>query len=104
MPKILTKVTFTAEGVQSLLTRGLDGFEARLREVTESMGLTFEHHWFAFGSTDLYAIADAPDNATAAAAGLRSAASPNIASAETVILLTSEEVKAALDKVAHAPG
>jgi uncharacterized protein with GYD domain len=104
MPKILSKISFSPQGVQTLLTRGVDGFEQRLQEVADSLGLTFEHHWFAFGETDLYAVADAPDNATAAAAALRSAASPNIASVETVILLSSDEMRAALEKTAHAPG
>ncbi len=47
--------------------------------------------YFAFGDADAYLIAEAPDNAAAAAISLAVAAS-GAARVRTVVLLTSEEI------------
>ena len=50
--------------------------------------------YFAFGSTDVFAIADLPDNAAAAALALTVSGSGG-ATVTTVVLLTPEEIDTA---------
>lgn len=91
MPKYLWKVSYTAQGAKGLLKEGGSSRRALVAELTKSMGGTLEAFYFAFGSDDVYVIAEAPDNATAAAISLTVGAS-GAASIETVVLLTPEEI------------
>ena len=56
-----------------------------------------ECFYYAFGATDVFIIADLPDNASAASLNLAVAASGAIDS-ETVVLLTPEEIDEAAKK------
>jgi uncharacterized protein with GYD domain len=67
------------------------------------IGSRVDAFYFAFGDTDLYAIADLPDNSAAAAVALTVAQSGK-ASTNTIVLLTPEEMDAASTKtVAYQP-
>ena len=55
------------------------------------LGGTLEAFYYAFGESDVYIIADAPDNATVAALSLTVTASGAVSS-ETVVLLSPEEI------------
>ena len=70
-----------------------------------SLGGTVESFYFGFGSDDFYVTVDLPGN-TAAAAGAMTVAAAGGASARTVVLLTPEEVDAAmkLSPSYRAPG
>jgi len=61
------------------------------------MGGRIESFYYALGGTDLFTIAELPDNASAAAINLVVAATGTISS-ETVVLLTPEEVDEAAAK------
>jgi len=61
------------------------------------VGGKLESFYYAFGATDVFIIADLPDNASAAALNLAVAASGAIDS-ETVVLLTPEEIDEATRK------
>lgn len=94
MAKYLLEVKYTLDGLQGLAE---EGGTARLEAATkaiESVGGTFESFYFAFGGTDVYVIADVPDNVTAAGVALKLAATGRVA-VNTVVLLTPEEVDAA---------
>src|ERR671919_190706 len=60
-------------------------------------GRRLESFDFAFGSDDVFVIADLPDNVTAAAVGLTVAAA-GAASIRTVVLISPEEIDAAAKK------
>jgi uncharacterized protein with GYD domain len=67
------------------------------KELIEDLGGKMESFYFAFGNTDVYAIADFPDNVSAAAAALTVCAGGG-ATARTVVLLTANEADAAAAK------
>ena len=94
MPKYLLQVNYTLEGVKGLLSKGGAAREAAARAAAESVGGSLECMYFAFGSTDAFAIADLPDNAAAAALALTVSGSGG-ATVDTVVLLAPEEIDAA---------
>jgi uncharacterized protein with GYD domain len=103
MGKYLVKSSYTLDGVKGVVS---GGGSAR-REVTErtlrSVGGSLESFYFAFGETDVYIVADLPDNVTAAAVSLVVNAVGGI-QASTIPLLTPEEIdEAARRSVDFAP-
>lgn len=76
-----------------------DGSSRRavVEKLFKSMGGTVEAFYYAFGDTDLYVIADLPDNVTAAALVLTVTSTGTIA-CKTTVLMTPEEVDAASKK------
>ncbi len=97
MPKYLLQVSYTAEGAKGLLKDGGSKRRAAAKGLVESLGGKLESLYFAFGSPDVFAIADLPDNQAAAAAALTLAASGAITS-KTTVLLTPEEIDQAVKK------
>ena len=103
MPKYLFKASYTAEGARGLKRDGGSSRRAVLEEMAKSLGGSLESMYFAFGGSDLYTVADLPDNAAAAAISL-SVAVGGGATAETVVLLTPEEMdEAAKREVSYRP-
>jgi uncharacterized protein with GYD domain len=103
MPKYLLKINYTAEGVRALRSSGGSARRKLAEEAAKSLGGSLEAFYFALGSTDAYAFGDFPDNTAAAALALAVAAGGSIA-AETVALLTPEEIDQAVKKdVAYRP-
>jgi uncharacterized protein with GYD domain len=106
MSKYLISASYTAEGTKGLIKGG--GGTARraaIQEMLEGLDGKVESMYYAFGQDDVYVIADAPDNISAAAVALRVNAS-GAAVVKTTVLLTPEEMdKAARKTVAYrAPG
>jgi len=97
MPKFLLEVNYTLSGVRGLLAEGGSAREAAARAAVESVGGKVESFLFAFGGTDVFVVADLPDNASAAAMALAVAAGGG-ATTKTVALLTTAEVDAAAAK------
>jgi|SRR5680860_277796 len=103
MPKYLFTAKYTQHGVEGLVTKGAASRVDAVRSMTESGGGTLESLHFAFGGTDLYAIADMPDDEAAAAVSLTVAAAGG-ASPEVVKLLTPEQLDAAIGRtIAYRP-
>jgi uncharacterized protein with GYD domain len=103
MPKYLIAASYTTDGVTGLVRDG----GSKRRQVAEaaikSVGGRLEAFFFAFGEQDLYAIIDAPDNASVAAASLAINASGAV-HAKTIALLTPEEMDQAAKKtVTYTP-
>ncbi len=94
MPKYLLQVNYTVDGVKGVLAKGGSARRAAAQAAAESVGGTMESMYFAFGTTDVFAVADLPDNAAAASLALTVSASGG-ATVSTVVLLTPEEIDAA---------
>ena len=99
MPKYLFKASYTLEGVRGLQKEGGTARKAAVERAIKSVGGTLESMHFAFGDADTVLIADMPDNATAAAISLIAGAAGG-ASVTTTVLLTPEEMDAAVQKQA----
>jgi uncharacterized protein with GYD domain len=97
MPKYLLEVEYTLDGVRGVLAQGGSARRAAATAAAKSAGGKLEAFYFAFGGTDVYVIADMPDNASAAALALNVTAGGG-ASVRTVVLLTPDEVDAATQK------
>ena len=97
--------SYTAEGAKGVLAEGGSGRVAAVKKLLASVGGTVESFHFAFGGDDFYVIVDVPSQAAVAAASMVVAASGG-ASPRTIVLLTPEEVDAAvkLTPSYRAPG
>jgi len=97
VPKYLWKVSYTAEGAKGVLKEGGSSRRDMVAAMAKGMGGSMDAFYFAFGEDDVYVIADAPDNATAASISM-SVAAGGAASIETVVLLSPEEIDEAAKK------
>jgi uncharacterized protein with GYD domain len=97
MPKYLLQVSYTADGAKGLLRDGGSKRRSAARTLVESLGGKLESLYFAFGSTDVYAIVDMPDHAAAAATSL-ALASSGAATNKVTVLLTPEDLDQAVKK------
>ena len=103
MPKYLLRVNYTLDGVRGALAEGGSARKAAAQAAAKSAGGKIESFHFAFGSTDVYVIADFPDNASAAALALTVSAGGG-AVVNTTVLLSADEVdKAAGMTVKYRP-
>ena len=105
MAKFLGIASYTPEGIQGLLKDGGSKRRDVIAKAVEALGGTLEAYYFAFGDADAYVTVDVPDNVSAAAVSLAVNATGS-ASAKMVVLMTPEEVDAAVKKVVEytAPG
>jgi uncharacterized protein with GYD domain len=97
MAKYLITGSYSQAGVQGLVKEGGTGRREAIAKLVASQGGTLESVYYAFGENDLYAIADVPDNVSAAAIGLTVAA-VGAFNIRTVVLLTPEEIDEASKK------
>lgn len=103
MPKYLLEISYTLDGVQGVVSKGGSARETAAQAAAESVGGTLESLYFAFGGTDVFAVADLPDNAAAAALALTVTAAGG-ATVRTIVLLTPAEIDAATQKdVSYTP-
>ena len=94
MPKYLIQANYVGEGLKGLLKEGGSSRRAAVEKLFGSVGGRVETFYYAFGDTDLFVIADVPDNVTAAALSLIVNAA-GTATARVTVLLTPEEIDAA---------
>jgi uncharacterized protein with GYD domain len=99
MPKYMTRVSFTREGVKGLQKEKPTHRRAAVAKLVESAGGKLEAFYFAFGQDDGIAIYDLPDNVTAAALSVASNAAGHVHLSITP-LMTAEEMDQAIDKSA----
>ena len=97
MPKYLVQANYVGEGLKGLLKEGGSSRRAAVEKLFGSVGGRVEAFYYAFGDTDLFVIADVPDNVTAAALSLIVNAA-GAATARITVLLTAEEIDAATKK------
>lgn len=105
MPKYLVQANYAGEGIKGLLKEGGSGRRTAVEKLFASLGGKVEAFYYAFGDTDLFVIADVPDNVTAAALSLTVNAA-GAATSRVTVLLTPEEIDAAVKKTPsyRAPG
>jgi uncharacterized protein with GYD domain len=94
MPKYLVKASYSKAGARGISDAGASARVAAVTRAVEGIGGRVESFHFAFGGADTYVILDLPDNETAAALALAVNGSEG-ATAETVVLLTPEQMDAA---------
>jgi uncharacterized protein with GYD domain len=103
MPKYLIQASYTAEGIRGLMKDGGSKRRAAAESAVKGVGGKLEVFYFAFGETDVYAIADVPDNASAAAISLAVTGSGAV-NARTIVLMTPEEMDQATKKtISYGP-
>lgn len=97
MPKYLVQANYVGEGLKGLLKEGGSSRRAAVEKLVGSVGGKVEAFYFAFGGTDLFIIADIPDNVSAAALSLTVNAA-GVVTTKVTVLLTAEEIDAATKK------
>ena len=95
MPFYLVRFGYTPETWAKLMQNPEDRRDAA-RAYIEQAGGTLHGFWYGFGQYDGYALYEAPDNTALAANVLAIVAGGALASVETTVLLTVEEMLAAL--------
>ena len=103
MPKYMFMANYTAAGAKGILKDGGTARRAALAKSIAAVEGRLEAFYFGFGGKDAFVIAELPDNVTAAAMALAVGQS-GVASTQTVVLLTPEEVdQATRKKVQYTP-
>jgi len=103
MPKYLVQASYTPEGVEGIRSKGGTSRRDAVADTASGLGGKLESFYFGFGDHDAYVIVDLPDNEAAAAIALSVNASGG-ATAETIVLLTPEQVdEAAKRSVDYRP-
>lgn len=101
MPLYLGRFAYTQQAVKALVADPQDRSKAGA-EVAESLGAKMVNFWYAFGEFDGVFVAEAPDNATAAALAMALAGSGALSKLETTVLLDMREAQEAMRKAAGA--
>jgi uncharacterized protein with GYD domain len=97
MAKYMVTGSYTSEGMKGLLKEGGSGRRKAVEDAIKAMGGRLDAYYFSFGDNDVVAIADVPDNLTAAALVI-GIASTGTVSTRTTVLLTPEEMDQAVKK------
>jgi uncharacterized protein with GYD domain len=103
MPKYLLLASYTSEGTKGLLKDGGSKRRAAASTLIESLGGKIDCFYYAFGETDVVAIVDLPDSASAAAASLAINATGAVTGRVTVLLTPEEIDQAARKSVTYTP-
>jgi uncharacterized protein with GYD domain len=103
MPRYLFAASYTLDGVRGVQSGGGSARRDAVAKAAESVGGRLESFDFAFGGHDAYVIADAPDNAAAAAIALTVNGSGGATVATTVLLTPAEIDEAAKRSVSYTP-
>ena len=97
MPKYLLEVSYTLDGIKGVKAKGGSARKKAAEEAVKSVGGSVESFHFAFGESDVYLIADLPDNTAAAAVSLAVCAGGGVRT-KTVVLVTPEEMDSAAQR------
>lgn len=105
MSKYLIRANYVGDGIKGLMSEGGSKRRDAAKAALESVGGTLDCMYYAFGDTDVYAICDLPDQASATAVSLLINSSGAV-SLNLVPLMTPEDVDAAVAKAPkyRAPG
>ena len=105
MPKYLFHVNYVGEGIKGLLKEGGTKRRVAADQAFASLGGSIESMYYAFGDTDLFIIADMPDQALTVALALTLTASGAL-TIRTTPLMTMEDMDEASKKspTYRAPG
>jgi uncharacterized protein with GYD domain len=105
MAKYLIRANYVGDGIKGLMTEGGSKRRDAAKAAIESVGGTMDSMYYAFGDTDVFGVADMPDEASATALSLmiNSSGAVNL---NLTPLMTPEDVDAAVAKhpAYRAPG
>jgi len=103
MAKYLLQGSYTVEGLRGLLREGGTKRREAVAQLVHALGGTLEAFYYAYGGDDFFIIIDMPDSVTTTAAALAVNATGAV-QFKTVVLITPEEVDAAVQKtVSYRP-
>jgi uncharacterized protein with GYD domain len=97
MAKYLLEVNYTLDGLKGVKSHGGSARRKAAEAAATSVGGRIDEFYFAFGSTDVFVIADFPDNVSAAALSMAVSAGGG-ATVRTVVLLTAAEIDQAVNR------
>jgi uncharacterized protein with GYD domain len=97
MGKYLFRANYVGDGVGGLMAEGGSKRRDAAKAAIESVGGTMDCMYYAFGDTDVFGIADFPDDASAAAMSLMTNASGRV-SLNVTPLMAPEDLDAAAGK------
>lgn len=100
MPKFLISANYTATGMEGVRSAGAKSRVDAVSTMLEAMGGRLESFYFAFGDTDVYAVAEVPDDEAAAAVAL-TINSTGAVSVRTTKLLTPEQIDEAIGRTVN---
>jgi uncharacterized protein with GYD domain len=103
MPKYLLEASYTADGLKGLQKDKASGRREVLSQAVETLGGKLEAFYFAFGTDDVVAITDMPDNASAASLALAVSASGLVRTRTTPLLTVAEADQALQKSVSYRP-
>jgi uncharacterized protein with GYD domain len=105
MKKYLIKASYNSNGVKGIMKDGGSKRKSEVKKMIEGLGGKLESFYFAFGEHDAYVTVELQDDITAAAA-VSKVNSSGVVSVSTTVLLTPEDVDAAIKKSVSykAPG
>ena len=103
MPKYLFRASYTTDGLRGLMMDGGTKRREVVEQVAKSAGAVIECFYYAFGKDDAIVIAEAPDDASAAAISMAVGASGSV-DVETTVLISPETIDEAAQKaVSYTP-
>jgi uncharacterized protein with GYD domain len=97
MTHYLIQASYTAPAVAAMIKNPQDR-AAIVRPMIERMGGKLHGLWFAFGESDIVAIAEMPNNVSAAAVSMAIGSSGTMSSYRSTPLMTSGEAVEAMQK------
>jgi uncharacterized protein with GYD domain len=98
MAKYLIEAAYSHEGLKGLVKDGGTARRAAVDAAAKALGGHIDALYWGFGTDDVYAIVDSPDNVSAAAFALAIGATGALAHYKTTVLLTATEVDEAAKK------
>ena len=101
MARYMIQASYNVQAVGTLMANPQDR-AAAVQPVVERMGGRLEAFYFAFGDSDVVAIAEMPDNVSMAALSMAISAGGGLSSFRTTVLLTMEEAVEAMKKARAA--
>jgi uncharacterized protein with GYD domain len=97
MAKYLFQISYSEKGHQNLLEEGGTTWQKMVDTSVRSLNGWLEAFYFSFGETDIYVIAELPDNVSAASFSLI-ASSAGAARIKTNVLISPAEIDLATKK------
>ena len=97
MAKFLMQVSFTRDGIRGLAKEGGTKRREAVQQFFGAVGGKLETLYFAFGDTDVFAVAEFSDNMSAAAVSLAANAA-GVVHVKATVLITPEEMDQAARK------
>ena len=92
MAKYMIKASYNTDGIRGVLKGGGSARVSAVEKALSGLGGSVESFYFGFGGADVYVTVDVPGNVEAAAMAATVGASGAMASYETVVLLSPEEI------------